>query len=319
MGGWSKGAPNRSPGNGYYAPYGNPTLEDGPEGEYLTDRLTDESIRFIQSGAKDPFFLYLSYYTVHTPIQGCQKYDAEYLEKSTSLPDSGKIKLEPEHMGFTRINQSLPKYAAMVRSLDANVGRILQALNKSKKSENTIIIFTSDNGGLSTTGSGGPTSVRPLRAGKGWCYEGGVRVPLLISYPGLDDQGKLCDVPVTSMDYFPTLLELAGLPDLPNQHLDGMSLVPFLSNPTGEFERTLVWHYPHYHGSTWRPGSAIRKGNWKLIEFYEDEKIELYDLDEDLGEQSDLSTSDPERAKILLEEMRQKLDEMGAQYPQRIN
>jgi arylsulfatase A-like enzyme len=314
-GGNAWGAPRRSPGNGYYSPYGNPTLDDGPEGEYLTDRLTDESIRFIQSMKDQPFFLYLAFYTVHTPIQGCNTFDDQYLAKSFALPDSGKVILEKEHQGTTRINQSDPKYAAMVRSMDTNFGKLLNALEETGVLENTIIIFTSDNGGLSTTKNGGPTSVRPLRAGKGWCYEGGIRVPLMIAYPEMKHAGVECHTPAVSMDYYPTLLELAGMPTSPTQHQDGESLVPYLSSPTQHVDRTMVWHYPHYHGSTWRPGSAIRKGNWKLIEFYENEKTELYDLDKDLGEQTDLSTIFPDRAKTMLDEMHKKLDEMGAQFP----
>ncbi|MEN8228203.1 MAG: sulfatase [Bacteroidota bacterium] len=314
-GGNHRGSPTFPGGHGYYSPYGNPCLTDGPEGEYLTDRLTDESIQFIESQGDDPFFLYLAYYTVHTPIQGCNAYDELYKEKSLALPDSGKMKLSQEHEGSTRMNQSLPKYAAMVRSMDSNVGRLMDKLEETGKLENTIVVFTSDNGGLSTTRNGGPTSVVPLRAGKGWCYEGGIRVPLLLRYPGITDPGATCEQPAISMDFYPTLIELADIEMDQELHLDGRSLVPFLKNPEEIEERSLVWHYPHYHGSTWRPGSAIRNNQWKLIEFYEEQVVELYDLTTDLGEHTDLAAEFPERVDSLHAQMHERLQAMGAKYP----
>ncbi len=315
QGGNHKGSPTFPGGKGYYAPYGNPCLSEGPEGEYLTDRLTDESIRFIESTGEDPFFLYLSFYTVHTPIQGCSDYDDFYLEKQQLLPDSGRMDVRKEHDGITRINQSDPKYAAMVHSMDANVGRLLLFLKESGKMENTIVVFTSDNGGLSTTPRAGPTSVLPLRAGKGWCYEGGIRVPLIIFYPGLNRPGSTSHQPVISMDLYPTLKELAGLEDETDRVLDGQSLVPYCREPEKVDDRVLFWHYPHYHGSNWRPGSAIRNKQWKLVEFYEDQSIELYDLSADLSEQNNLSLTFPELADSLHRQLHQKLDEMGADYP----
>ncbi len=316
-GGNYKGSPTFPGGKGYYSPYGNPTLEDGPDGEYLTDRLTDESIHFIESAGKEPFFLFLAYYTVHTPIQGCDAYDDLYFQKSMSLPDSGKMVTRREHLGSTRVNQSDPKYAAMVRSMDTNVGRVIKKLEEKGILDNTIIVFTSDNGGLTTMRTAGPTSVLPLRAGKGWCYEGGIRVPLLIRFPGIKHAGSECHQPAISMDFYPTLLDLAhmGLPA--DQHMDGKSLVPYLRDPVRSDDRMLVWHYPHYHGSTWRPGSAIRDNEWKLIEFYEDQAIELYNLKYDPGEKDDLSGELPEKADSLRRDMHQMLHEMGAGYPVR--
>ncbi len=318
-GGNYKGSPTFPDGDRYYSPYGNPTLSDGPVGEYLTDRLTNESIGFIEASGKDPFLLYLSFYTVHTPIQGCDAYDDLYMKKSLALPDSGRMVHRQEHEGVTRMNQSDYKYTAMVRSMDTNVGRIIDKLKETGNYENTIIIFTSDNGGLSTSRNGGPTSVLPLRAGKGWCYEGGIRVPLLVRYPGIQDQGSTCAQPATSMDYFPTLLELAGLDSEPELHVDGRSLVSVLEDPEMVEERILVWHYPHYHGSNWRPGSAIRENQWKLIEFYENQSVELYDLASDPGEQHNLAQKLPERAESLREKMHQQLQGMGASYPVRRN
>ncbi len=315
QGGNHKGSPTFPGGKGYYAPYGNPCLSEGPEGEYLTDRLTDESIRFMESAGEDPFFLYLSFYTVHTPIQGCIDYDALYLEKQRLLPDSGRMEVRKEHDGITRINQTDPRYAAMVHSMDANVGRLLLSLKESGKMKNTIVIFTSDNGGLSTTPRAGPTSVVPLRAGKGWCYEGGIRVPLIISYPGMKSAGRVSDQPVISMDLYPTLKELAGVQDPRDSLLDGQSLVPYCQNPEKVENRVLVWHYPHYHGSSWRPGSAIRNKQWKLVEFYENQSVELYDLSVDLSEQNNLSLAYPELADSLRQQLHKKLENLGADYP----
>jgi arylsulfatase A-like enzyme len=315
-GGTNWGAPRSSGGaKGYYSPYNNPRLENGPDGEYLTDRLTEESIHFIESAGDAPFFLYLAFYTVHAPIMGCDKYDETYERKSSQLQNMGEMITKEEHDTQTRINQSNPKYAAMVRSMDANVGRLLEKLEEKGLTEHTIIVFTSDNGGLTSIPGGGPTAVVPLRAGKGWCYEGGIRVPLLISYPGMQHAGEICDAPATSMDYYPTLLELAGMDPDPAQHIDGHSIVPYLEDPQREAKRTLVWHFPHYHGSAWRPGSAIRDGNWKLIEFYEDNLVELYDLENDLEERTDLAEAFPDIANKLRARLHEMLDDMGAHYP----
>lgn len=316
----NKGGHNRgSPPGGYYAPYENPRLADGPDGEYLTDRLTDESIRFVEETARqqDPFFLFLSFYTVHTPIQGCQRYDEHYREQKLQLPDEGAPGVRPEGHGRTRLTQSDHKYAAMVRCMDENVGRLLEALKERGLYQNTIVVLTSDNGGLTTLPperGTAPTAVVPLRAGKGWGYEGGIRVPLIIKAPGLPE-GKTSHQPVASMDLYPTLLELAGLPSLEEQHRDGESLVPYLTDPDRRDERTLVWHYPHYHGSAWRPGSALRQGNWKLVKFYEDERLELYDLDSDVAEQHNLAEQRPGKTHELHQVLKQRLRSLHAKMP----
>jgi arylsulfatase A-like enzyme len=184
--------------------------------------------------------------------------------------------------------------------------------------DETIVVFTSDNGGLSTLGrrSKAPTSNAPLRAGKGWCYEGGIRVPLIISAPGVTRPGTTCDVPVISTDFYPTILELTGLPPMRDQHVDGVSLRPLLEG-AGSLDRdSIYWHFPHYHGSTWAPGAAIRAGAWKLIEFYEEETIELYNLDHDLSETRDLSRVHPRKAKELRDRLRNLQQGMGARLPQ---
>ncbi len=313
-GGHEKGSP---PG-GYYTPYKNPKLADGPEGEYLTDRLTDESIAFLRGNGDRPFLLYLSFYTVHTPIQACKRHLEHFRNKAAELPEMAGPHERPEHEGVTRLRQDLPEYATMVYAMDENVGRLLNTVDDLGLSDNTIVIFTSDNGGLSTLRTHGyPTCNLPLRAGKGWCYEGGIRVPLIIRAPGVTRAGTTSAEPVVSMDFFPTMLQLAGLPLQPEKHVDGLSLVPLLAGKKSQLPRdALYWHYPHYHGSTWTPGAAIRSGDWKLIEFYDYEKVELYNLKTDLGEQHDLAAELPERRDELLTALHQWQKELGAKMPQ---
>jgi arylsulfatase A-like enzyme len=206
----------------------------------------------------------------------------------------------------------------MVYAMDENVGRLLDKLEETGLAENTVVIFTSDNGGLSTLASNrnvAPTSVRPLRAGKGWLYEGGIRVPLIIRAPGVTSPGE-SDVPVVSHDLYPTILSLAGLPPQPEERFDGQNLRPVLGNSGSLNRATLYWHYPHYHGSAWKPGAAIRAGDWKLVEFYEEAKVELYNLKDDLGEQNDLAEAYPEKAAELQRQLKQWQEETGAKLPE---
>lgn len=311
-GGHEKGSP---PG-GYYSPYENPKLEDGPEGEYLTDRLTGESLRFLETAQDAPFLLYLSLYTVHAPIEACTRHLAHFTEKAAALPEpDGPVFLEVPG-GVTRLRQDRPDYASMVRAMDENVGRLLDALDALGLADTTIVVFTSDNGGLSTLAERrAPTSVGPLRAGKGFCYEGGIRVPQIIRVPGVTAAGSVCDVPVTSTDFYPTLLELLGLA-LPNDEpRDGVSFAGLLGGGPAPAREALFWHYPHYHGTWWRPGAALRAGDWKLIEFYEDERVELYNLRDDLGERRDLSAAMPEKTQELREMLHAWQRRVGAQRP----
>jgi arylsulfatase A-like enzyme len=307
-----------SPPGGYYVPYKNPALPDGPAGEYLTDRLTDEAIGFLESGgsAGRPFFIFLSFYTVHTPIQACRRHIERFQAKADALPESPTSDQIPEGDGFTKIRQDNPAYASMIFALDENVGRLLSKLQKLDLVENTVVIFTSDNGGRSTLfRRGHPTSNLPLRAGKGWCYEGGIRVPLIIRAPGITKAGRICAVPVISTDFYPTMLELAGLRADPEQPADGLSLVPLLRGRETLSRPALYWHYPHYHGSAWKPGAAIRQGSWKLVEFYEDNQAELYNLAEDAGELKELSQSHPDKKAELLRNLRAWQMEVGAKMP----
>lgn len=306
-----------SPPGGYYSPYNNPKLTDGPDGEYLTDRLTDESIKFIKKNKDSAFFLYLSYYTVHTPIQANKNYIDKYKNKLSGIQDS-LVRLLPEHNGQTVQNQANPAYASMIHSMDNNVGRLLETLNKLGLSDNTIIIFTSDNGGLSTLRRGvAPTSVKPLRAGKGWCYEGGIRIPLIIKKPGMKKAGSLSDIPVVSYDLYPSILDMAGLENLPQQHKDGISILPLLNGKRDINRDAIFWHFPHYHGSAWTPGSAILMDNWKLINFYETKTIELYNLNNDIGERTDLSEKYPEKLSQLKRKLNEMLQETESKFPVR--
>ena len=310
IGGHHKGSP---PG-GYYAPWTNPTLKAKKKGEYLTERLTNESAKFLESRDKSkPFLLYLSYYNIHTPIQPYKKRIDHYKAKFEKN-FIGPTPTEPEHDGKTRIRQDNPALASMVAAVDDSVGVLLDKLEELKIKENTVVIFFSDNGGLSTLGRIGPGCNKPLRAGKGWLYEGGIREPTIISAPGITKPGSISKKPIISMDFFPTILDLAGLPLHPELHVDGNSLLEQLKgNDSGE--RTLYWHYPHYHGSTWKPGAAIREGNWKLIEFYHYNNFELYDLSNDLGEQNDLSKSNPYKAKELRAKLNKWQKKMNAKMP----
>lgn len=312
IGGHHKGSP---PG-GYYAPYKNPYLEAKSDGEYLTERLTEETVSFIENRQKDrPFFAYLSYYNVHTPIQPYRETVDHFRKKAEEMFD-GPTPTEVERRGKNRTRRDNPEYASMISAVDRSVGSVMSALKEQGIEDNTIVVFFSDNGGLSLLARPGPTSNLPLRAGKGWLYEGGIREPMIVRAPGWTQPGSVCDLPVVSTDFFPTLLELAGVQKPSGLTLDGMSIASYLKCPdTQAPDRTFYWHYPHYHGSTWTPGAAIRQGEWKLIEFYEFDEVELYRLDQDLGERHDLSRDYPEKLANLRQELKNWQTRMGAQMP----
>lgn len=313
IGGHHKGSP---PG-GYYAPWTNPALKARHDGEYLTERLTEESIDFLENRvASKPFLLYLSYYNVHTPIQPYKKRIDQY-EAKAAEQFNGPTPVAKEHEGASRLRQDNPAYASMVAAVDDSVGAILDKLARLDLEDNTVVFFFSDNGGLCTKRGAGPTSNLPLRSGKGWLYEGGVREPTIIRAPGVTKPGSESDTPVVSMDFYPTMLELAGLSATPEKHADGVSLKPLLAGEGALDERALYWHYPHYHGSTWTPVASIRDGDWKLIEFYHYDKAELYNLADDPGEQNDLSESNPKKTKELRDKLRNWQQRMGAKMPRR--
>ncbi|MGJ8724690.1 MAG: sulfatase [Roseibacillus sp.] len=318
IGGHHKGSP---PG-GYYAPWTNPKLKAKAEGEYLTERLTEETNAFLEKhqGKEEPFFVYLSYYNVHTPIQPYKKRIGEYEEAVAQL--EGETPLIEMRDGLSRGRQDNAQLASMVAAVDDSVGSVLAKLESLGMSENTVVVFFSDNGGLCTFPLAhqkrkriGPGCNLPLRSGKGWLYEGGIREATIVRAPGVSKAGGVCASPVVSMDFFPTMLELAGIETDSVRELDGESLIPLLKNPTTVKERSLFWHYPHYHGSGWSPGGAIRQGEWKLIEFWEHDDAQLYHLGEDLGEQNDLSKENPEKAEELAQELASWRKAMSAVMP----
>jgi len=211
-----------------------------------------------------------------------------------------------------RTTQGHPVYASMIETMDTNVGRLMQKLEELGLDQNTVVLFMSDNGGLATA-EGSPTSNLPLRAGKGWMYEGGIREPMIIKWPGSGSEGSVSDVPVTSTDFYPTMLEMAGLEPRPDQHMDGVSLAPLLTGK-GELEaRPLFWHYPHYSNQGGKPGAAIRVGEYKLIEFFDPGLVELYNLAEDVGESHNLASEMPEKVEELLNLLHSWQEEVGAE------
>jgi arylsulfatase A-like enzyme len=323
-GGYEAGSPR---GKGYFSPYANPRLTDGPPGENLTNRLADETISFINDhksgpGGADsrrvkPFLAYLSFYSVHTPLQAPQDLVDKYTEKKKRLGLEDKWGQEGKQK--VRLNQCLPVYGAMVESMDKAVGKVLNALRENDLEQETIIFFMADNGGLSTA-EGQPTSNLPLRAGKGWLYEGGIREPMVVywpghAWPGVTKAGRTSDQVVTSTDLYPTILEMAGLPLLPNQHKDGMSLVPVLRGKKMQ-RGPVYWHYPHYGNQGGSPGSAVRDGDWKLIEWFEAGRgLELYNLASDIGEQKNLAESNPAKVRALHDKLVSWRKEVEARLP----
>lgn len=310
----------------YFYPYKNkrprwdvPGLAGGKEGEYLTDRLTTESIQFITDNKDQPFLLYLAYYNVHTPIQAKPALVAKYEQKKAGLPINKQPDFLIERDAHSKQKQDNPAYAGMVQSVDESVGNILDKLEDLGLSDNTIIVFTSDNGGLTTlpTKRNPPTSVAPLRAGKGWLYEGGIRVPAIVKWPKEIQANSICETPITSTDFYPTILEMAGLTAIPNQHADGQSLVPLLKQQSTFSREAIYWHFPHYHGSNNRPSAAIRLGDYKLVEWFEDGAIELYNLKKDISEQHNLVEEMPEKAIALQNQLHTWQKEIGALMPER--
>jgi arylsulfatase A len=282
----------------YFAPYKIATLPEGPNGEYLTGRMAAEATRFIEQQKDKPFFLYMPLFAVHTPIQG-----------KTNLIQKYRAKRRPGQ------KQTNAVYAAMIESMDDAVGQIRRKLDDLKLADRTVVVFASDNGGRVPT-----TSNHPLRVGKGSCYEGGTRVPLIVHWPGVTKPGSVCETPVISMDLHPTLLEIAGQQDAARKGVDGASLVTLLRQGSELKRDALFWHYPHYQhyqlgGTT--PYGAIRAGDFKLIEFFDDMRVELYNLREDIGEQRNLAATMTAKADELRARLHAWRKEVGAQMPSR--
>lgn len=353
---WNKGWPNGT----YFSPYHMKGLEGGPDGEYLTDRLTDETIKYIEKHKDQPFFIYLAHFAVHDPIMGRPDLVKQYDEKLASMPgpegppfllegdpdapgNPGRQELDrligqdayrgyrilPHRTVKIKQHQDNTEFAGMVGSVDESMGKIRARLEELGLADNTIIILFSDNGGMSAANFYNPkrkikdseldkafsTSNLPLRGGKGWFYEGGIREPLIIKWPGKSKDGSVCDVPVTSVDFFPTILDMIGLDYDPDKMvLDGKSMVPFVKGRGQEVDRPIFWHFPHYsnHGAQ-SPCGAVRYGDYKLIEYYENFTVQLFNLREDPGEQHNIADSEPEKVDQLRDMLHQWRDEVGAQ------
>lgn len=303
--------------NKYFSPWDIPNLENGPKGEYITDRLADEAVGFINQNHDSPFLVYFSFYQVHAPFNApkpsIRKYEAK--QKTLALTDNVRFR-EDMHAGKQvkfRDKQDHPTYAAMVASMDQAVGSVLEAVKAKGIEDNTVVIFFSDNGGLSTS-EGLPTANTPLKAGKGWLYEGGIREPAIIKWPGVA-KPMVSDAVITSMDFYPTILEMAGQPLRPELHKDGKSLVPLLKNETDKMHGVAYFHYPHRSNQKGSPSSAIRKGDYKLIVFFNDDRRELYNLKDDIGETQDLAMEQPELADELHRELQRWWKEVDARFP----
>jgi arylsulfatase A-like enzyme len=306
-GGWSRGGPYG--GKKYFSPYGNPRLEDGPPGEHLPHRLAKETIRFMEEHRDGPFLAYLSFYSVHTPLMARTDLKKKFVQKKQRLGLEAEWGVERGRK--VRLTQDHAVYAGMVEAMDEAVGDVMNALERLGLAENTVVAFMSDNGGLSTS-EGHPTSNLPLRAGKGWLYEGGIREPMIVAWPGKVEGGRVCDVPVTSTDFYPTFLEMAGLPLRPEQHVDGVSLVPLLGEEKQPDRDAIYWHYPHYGNQGGAPGGVIRVGDWKLVAWYEDGSLELFNLKDDVGEKQNVAAEYPAKVEELHERLKAWLAETDA-------
>lgn len=308
------------PRGGYFAPYDNPRLSSGPDGEYLTDRLTTEAVNLMGdfAGSEKPFLLMMSYYSVHTPLEApeplVERYAATFAEKIAD--EDGTEFAEVERVWpldtpkLNRVKQTQATYAAMVEKVDENIGRLVTALTALNLKDDTIVVLLSDNGGLSI-GEARATSNLPLRGGKGWLYEGGIRVPFVLSVPGSDSQGRQTSVPAISTDIAATLYELLGINNQHTKSVDGESLVPLINGHENTSSRPLFFHYPHYSNQGGFPGAVVRLGEWKLIERFEDGRTQLFNLQDDRQESQDLASQFPDRVadmKAMLHQWYAKQD-----------
>jgi len=309
-GGWDKGGPM----GGYFAPYVNPNLEQGPDGESLPLRLGREAAAFIEENKDKPFLAYLSFYSVHGPIQTTPSLWKKYRDKAV-VAGLAKERFIFDRRLAVRQVQDCPIYAGMIESMDNAVGIVLKKLEQHGLMDNTIICFTSDNGGVSS-GDAFSTSNLPLRGGKGRQWEAGIREPYYIYAPGITNAGSVTDVPASGIDWYPTLLKLAGVSVPAEQAVDGVSLVPVLKGRSIK-DRSLFWHYPHYGNQGGEPSSIIMQDDWKLIYYHEDKHCELYNITNDIGEQKDLLAVQPARAKAMQAKLRKWLSTTAAKFPEK--
>jgi arylsulfatase A len=341
----------------FHGPFGMKNLAS-KEGDYLTDRLTDEAVNWLDDQKDKPFFLYMSHFAVHDPIQGrkdlVEKYSRklkespptdspdfilegnpdspdnpskEELARLINTPEFSQHKVHPRGTIKVKQKQDNVQFAAMVEGVDQSLGRIVAKLSELGIEDDTIVIFFSDNGGMSAMNVGNPkrvvddkdvdiacsTSNLPLRGAKGWLYEGGIREPLIVKWPGHGQSGTTCDVPVISTDFYPTILEMAGLPPMPEQHSDGVSIASLVIGAETLNREAIYWHFPHYsnHGMQ-SPGGAVRAGDYKLLEYFENGSVQLFNLRRDIGEQNDLSQAEPQKAAQLTAMLRAWRTRVGA-------
>ena len=312
---------NRGSPASYFSPYKNPRLSDGPEGEHLTARLADEAITVLEKMKAEgkPFLLSFCFYDVHTPLRAPAELVEKYRAKAERLGLKDEFMDEAQHFisvkgpRKVRTVQNHAVYGAMVESMDTAFGRVLRTLDELGLGQDTLVIFTADNGGLSTS-EGSPTSNLPLRAGKGWVYEGGIRVPFFARMPGAAKAGVTNDTPIVSPDIFATALEFAGAKLPAGATIDGRSLVPLLRGGAAPQREALYWHFPHYGNQGGFPGGAIRMGDWKLIENYENGEVSLYNLRDDVSEKSDLAAAQPARVKTMRAKLHAWYRETGAKF-----
>jgi arylsulfatase A-like enzyme len=350
---WAKGWPKE----GYFAPFGMKGLEDSKDGDYLTDRLTDEAVKYIEHNKDNPFFLYLSHFGVHDPIEGPKdlvkknskklkskdendnpayilegnpdnpnNFSKEESEKLINTPEYEPYKILHNDEVKIKQKQDNVEFSGMVESVDESLGRIIAKLKELGIDDNTIIIFYSDNGGMSAANffnlkriipeskldRAFSTSNLPLRGGKGWMYEGGIRVPLIVKWPEQGKHGIECSVPVTSVDFFPTIMNMVGAPEGIGKDKEGIDISPLVQGKIIK-RGPIYWHYPHYsnHGMQ-SPGGAIRDGDYKLLEYYEHGTVQLFNLKNDIGEQNDLSKIEIDKTKELRDKLHQWLKNVGA-------
>jgi arylsulfatase A-like enzyme len=307
-----------------FSPFHLEGLEDGTEGKFITDALADAAIKLIQDNKDKPFYLNLWTYAPHVPIQSPPELIEKYKAKAKAMgldenalrkDENFPIENKRNQRVTRRLVQSNPVYAGMIENLDTNIGRVLKAIDDAGQADNTIVIFASDNGGLSTA-EGSPTVNGPFSQGKGWMYEGGIRVPLIVRWPGQIKAGTTSDTPVVTADYFPTLLDATGVARPANAKFDGVSFLPVLKDPAAPLQRDAIyWHYPHYGNQGGSPAAAVREGDWKLIELFEGPRFELYNVKADLGEKNDLAASEPQRVEKLKTMLETWQKEVGAKFP----
>ncbi|EMI28730.1 N-acetylgalactosamine 6-sulfate sulfatase (GALNS) [Rhodopirellula europaea SH398] len=322
QGGHNAGGPYS--GKRYFSPFENPRLEDNTVGEHLPDRLAREASKFIEQHKDEPFLTYLSFYSVHTPLMAPPALVKKYKAKTERLGLTDKEAFGEEEKLWGKAEwegrpvrhlQNHATYAAMVEAMDQAVGRVLKQIDDLGLTEETIVILTSDNGGLSTS-EGWPTSNLPLRGGKGWVYEGGIREAFMIRAPGITKPGTTSGEPVCSIDFYPTILDLCGQSPPAEKIVDGVSLKPLLRGEPTLDRESLYWHYPHYSNQGGFPGGAIREGDWKLVERYEDGRVHLYNLQDDIGELNDVAEQNAERVAAMRDRLHRWYKEVDAKFLQ---